>query len=167
MSHKEDLPEKETPESAPDRPLLDFSDAAVKKAPPHRQETRLGPPRVCGGGPANQVRLVQLAQVAARRRARDIGAVSKLSGRQRLAAHKGVKHRLGRCRPPEPPLPPDLQPRPSLILSLLAEAFQSTSVRHRSNCSRKTIGNLAARMRCNLSREYDPPSVKRYVDPYS
>ena len=64
MSHKEDLPEKETPESAPDRPLLDFSDAAVKKAPPHRQETRLGPPRVCGGGPANQVRLVQLAQVA-------------------------------------------------------------------------------------------------------
>ena len=43
-SHKEDLPEKETPESAPDRPLLDFSDAAVKKAPPHRQETRLGPP---------------------------------------------------------------------------------------------------------------------------
>ena len=75
-SHKEDLPEKETPESAPDRPLLDFSDAAVKKAPPHRQETRLGPPRVCGGGPANQVRLVQLAQVAARRRARDIRAVS-------------------------------------------------------------------------------------------
>ena len=95
-SHKEDLPEKETPESAPDRPLLDFSDAAVKKAPPHRQETRLGPPRVCGGGPANQVRLVQLAQVAARRRARDIGAVSKLSGRQRLAAHKGAKHRRSR-----------------------------------------------------------------------
>jgi RNA polymerase primary sigma factor len=30
-SHKEDLPEKETPESAPDGPLLDFSDAAVKK----------------------------------------------------------------------------------------------------------------------------------------
>jgi len=30
-SHKEDLPEKETPESAPDRPLLDLSDAAVKK----------------------------------------------------------------------------------------------------------------------------------------
>ena len=98
-SHKEDLPEKETPESAPDRPLLDFSDAAVKKAPPHRQETRLGPPRVCGGGPANQVRLVQLAQVAARRRARDIGAVSKLSGRQRLAAHKGAKHRRSRSVP--------------------------------------------------------------------
>ena len=30
-SHKEDLPEKETPEGAPDGPLLDFSDAAVKK----------------------------------------------------------------------------------------------------------------------------------------
>src|SRR5262245_19077685 len=30
-SHKEDLPEKETPESATDRPLLDLSDAAVKK----------------------------------------------------------------------------------------------------------------------------------------
>src|SRR5215472_13424181 len=30
-SHKEDLPEKETPESAPDSPLLDLSDAAVKK----------------------------------------------------------------------------------------------------------------------------------------
>jgi RNA polymerase primary sigma factor len=30
-SHKEDLQEKETPESAPDGPLLDFSDAAVKK----------------------------------------------------------------------------------------------------------------------------------------
>src|SRR5499427_5925440 len=30
-SHKEDLPEKETPESAPDGPLLDLSDAAVKK----------------------------------------------------------------------------------------------------------------------------------------
>jgi RNA polymerase primary sigma factor len=30
-SHKEDLPEKETPESAPDCPLLDLSDAAVKK----------------------------------------------------------------------------------------------------------------------------------------
>src|SRR5262245_39124324 len=30
-SRKEDLPEKETPESAPDRPLLDLSDAAVKK----------------------------------------------------------------------------------------------------------------------------------------
>src|SRR5215470_11931378 len=29
--HKEDLPEKETPESAPDGPLLDLSDAAVKK----------------------------------------------------------------------------------------------------------------------------------------
>src|SRR5262249_47719054 len=28
---KEDLPEKETPESAPDSPLLDLSDAAVKK----------------------------------------------------------------------------------------------------------------------------------------
>ena len=38
----------------------------------------------------------QLAQVAARRRARDMGAVSKLSGRQRLAAHKGVKHRRSR-----------------------------------------------------------------------
>src|SRR6202171_4073986 len=35
----------------------------------------------------------QLAQVAARRRARDVGAVSKLSGRQRLAAPKGAKHR--------------------------------------------------------------------------
>jgi RNA polymerase primary sigma factor len=31
MPHKEDLPEKETPESAPDGPLLDLSDAAVKK----------------------------------------------------------------------------------------------------------------------------------------
>jgi len=31
----------------------------------------------------------QLAQVAARRRARDIGAASKLGGLQRLAAHKG------------------------------------------------------------------------------
>src|SRR5262249_28170251 len=30
-SRKEDLPEKEAPESAPDGPLLDFSDAAVKK----------------------------------------------------------------------------------------------------------------------------------------
>src|SRR5262245_49664955 len=30
-SRKEDLPEKETPESAPDRPLLDLSDVAVKK----------------------------------------------------------------------------------------------------------------------------------------
>jgi RNA polymerase primary sigma factor len=30
-SHKEDLPEKETSESAPDGPLLDLSDAAVKK----------------------------------------------------------------------------------------------------------------------------------------
>src|SRR5262249_22703385 len=30
-SHKGDLPEKETPESAPDSPLLDLSDAAVKK----------------------------------------------------------------------------------------------------------------------------------------
>jgi RNA polymerase primary sigma factor len=30
-SQKEDLPEKETPESAPDGPLLDLSDAAVKK----------------------------------------------------------------------------------------------------------------------------------------
>jgi RNA polymerase primary sigma factor len=30
-SHKEDLPEKETPETAPDGPLLDLSDAAVKK----------------------------------------------------------------------------------------------------------------------------------------
>jgi RNA polymerase primary sigma factor len=30
-SQKEDLPEKETPESAPDSPLLDLSDAAVKK----------------------------------------------------------------------------------------------------------------------------------------
>jgi RNA polymerase primary sigma factor len=30
-SHKEDLPEKEAPESAPDGPLLDLSDAAVKK----------------------------------------------------------------------------------------------------------------------------------------
>src|SRR5262245_2189998 len=30
-SRKEDLPEKETPEGAPDRPLLDLSDAAVKK----------------------------------------------------------------------------------------------------------------------------------------
>ena len=38
----------------------------------------------------------QLAQMAARRRARDIGAVSKLSGRQRLAAHKGIKHRRAR-----------------------------------------------------------------------
>jgi hypothetical protein len=34
--------------------------------------------------------------VATRRRARDMGAVSKLSGRQRLAAHKGVKHRRSR-----------------------------------------------------------------------
>src|SRR5438876_9406323 len=33
----------------------------------------------------------QLAQVAARRRARDIGAVSKLSCRQRLAAHKSIR----------------------------------------------------------------------------
>jgi uncharacterized protein (DUF1330 family) len=38
----------------------------------------------------------QLAQVAARRRARDIGAVSKLGSRQRLAAHKGVEHRRSR-----------------------------------------------------------------------
>ena len=38
----------------------------------------------------------QFAQVAARRRARDIGAVSKLSGRQRLAAHERVKHRRSR-----------------------------------------------------------------------
>src|SRR5262245_53106026 len=30
-SRKEDLPEKETPESAPDRPLLDLCDVAVKK----------------------------------------------------------------------------------------------------------------------------------------
>ena len=30
-SHKEDLPEKETAEGAPDGPLLDFSDAAIKK----------------------------------------------------------------------------------------------------------------------------------------
>src|SRR5262249_19862977 len=30
-SHKEDLPEKETPEGAPDGPLLDLSDGAVKK----------------------------------------------------------------------------------------------------------------------------------------
>jgi RNA polymerase primary sigma factor len=30
-SQKEDLPEKETPESAPDSPLLDVSNAAVKK----------------------------------------------------------------------------------------------------------------------------------------
>src|SRR5262249_32186164 len=30
-SHKEDLPEKEIPESAADSPLLDLSDAAVKK----------------------------------------------------------------------------------------------------------------------------------------
>src|SRR5262245_9503883 len=30
-SRKEDLAEKETPESAPDGPLLDLSDAAVKK----------------------------------------------------------------------------------------------------------------------------------------
>ena len=30
-SQKEDLPEKETPESAPDGPLLDLSDVAVKK----------------------------------------------------------------------------------------------------------------------------------------
>src|SRR5262249_2381448 len=29
--HKEDLPEKEAPESVPDGPLLDLSDAAVKK----------------------------------------------------------------------------------------------------------------------------------------
>jgi Sigma-70 factor, region 1.1 len=30
-SQKEDVPEKETPETAPDSPLLDLSDAAVKK----------------------------------------------------------------------------------------------------------------------------------------
>src|SRR5215470_3677190 len=30
-SHKEDVPEKEAPETAPDGPLLDLSDAAVKK----------------------------------------------------------------------------------------------------------------------------------------
>src|SRR5215468_9376525 len=38
----------------------------------------------------------QLAQMAARRRARYVGAVSKLSGRQRPATHKGIKHRRSR-----------------------------------------------------------------------
>ena len=43
-SHKEDVPEKETPESAPDSPLLDLSDAAVKKLIRSRQEARLRHP---------------------------------------------------------------------------------------------------------------------------
>jgi hypothetical protein len=38
----------------------------------------------------------QFAQVPARRRAGDVGALRKLSGRQRLAAHKGIKHRRSR-----------------------------------------------------------------------
>src|SRR5258706_15796108 len=76
----------------------------------------------------------QLTQVVARRRARDIGAVSKLLARQRLAAHKGAKHRGSRSvTPRERPLPPDLPPRPSLTLSLIPEAYQSKTVRPRPN----------------------------------
>lgn len=47
-------------------------------------------------GDGQKPRRNQFAQVAARRRARDVGAVSKLGGGQRLAAHKGVEHRCSR-----------------------------------------------------------------------
>ena len=38
---KEEVPEKEGPETPPDSPLLDLSDVAIKNARPLRQEARL------------------------------------------------------------------------------------------------------------------------------
>ena len=43
-----------------------------------------------------------------------------------------------------------LAPRPSFTLSAIPQAYQSNAVRHRPNCSRETIANRAARMRCDL-----------------
>ena len=95
----------------------------------------------------------QLAQVSARRRARDIGAVSKLSGRQRLAAHKGIKHRRSRSVTHESGHLHQICRRDHRqTLSLIPEAYQSKTVWHGPNCSRGTIVNPAARMRCGPSR---------------
>ena len=41
---KEEVPEKEGPETPPDSPLLDLSDAADQEAHPLRQEARLRHP---------------------------------------------------------------------------------------------------------------------------
>src|SRR4029453_1197349 len=94
----------------------------------------------------------QLAQVAARRRARDIGAVSKLSGRQRLAAHKGVKHRRSRSVTHESGHLHQICRRDHRqTLSLIPEAYQSKTVWHGPNCSRATCANLAGRRRRRLT----------------
>jgi uncharacterized protein (DUF1330 family) len=94
----------------------------------------------------------QLAQVAARRRARDIGAVSKLRSRQRLAAHKGVEHRRSRSVTNESRHFHQICRRDhAQTLSPMPEADQSKTVRHGPNCSRETIANLAARMRWSPS----------------
>ena len=101
-------------------------------------------------GDSQKPRGNQFGQVTARRRARDIGAVRKLSGRQRLAAHKASS--LAQCHPRERPLPPDSPPRPSLTpIADNPEANPSKTVRHELNCPRETIANLAARMRCSPS----------------
>src|SRR5215211_8683663 len=80
----------------------------------------------------------QLAQVAARRRARDIGAVSKLSGRQRLAAHKGVSIVARAVSPTRAAT--STRFAAATILNPIAdtESISIETVRHGPNCSRET-----------------------------
>src|SRR5262249_3169719 len=48
---------------------------------------------------------------------------------------------------------------------VIPEAYQSKTVRHGPNCSRETIANLAARMRCNLEAKMKRTAIR--VEPIS
>jgi hypothetical protein len=58
-----------------------------------------------------------------------------------------------------------LQPQPSLILSLIPEAYQSKTVWHGPNYSRETITIAAARMRRDLEARMKRTAIR--VEPIS
>src|SRR5262245_18666354 len=74
--------------------------------------------------------------------------VSKLSGRQRLAAHKGVSLVARAVSPTRAAT--STRFAAATILNPIADTASTSieTVRHGSNCSRETIANRAARMRC-------------------
>src|SRR5262249_40763820 len=70
------------------------------------------------------------------------------SGRQRLAAHKGTKHRRGAGSPKKTATSTRFAGGNILNPIAATGSISIETVRHGSNCSREAIANLATRMLC-------------------
>src|SRR5436190_7023828 len=106
----------------------------------------------------------KLAQVAARSRTGDIGAISKFSGGQGLAAHEGGKHSRP-CGITDQRGNFDQICIHRAILSPGPQARQPVTVRHRPKRSRATTANCAAKMQSNLEAEMKRTPIR--VEPIS